>query len=161
MRPVSNVSNNSSHSSSRPISNVPLNIIQGKLNENRNMFINPVYGNKKPLSPSRLVPSPPPANIIHNYTNNPPSTPRNNIPNKSPNIPIIQPTNNNRNPNLQITGSPSLNMHTSDVKIVYQRGSFYPNSPHSSEDNHSVSQSSKHIDVNTEKNINVNKEYLN
>ena len=124
------------------------------------MVINPIYGNKKPLSPSRLVPSPPPANIIHNYTNNPPSTPRNNIPNKSSNIPIIQPTNNNRNPNLQIPGSPSLNMHTSDVKIVYQRGSFSPNSPNSSEDNHSVSRSRKHIDVNTDKN-NVNKEYLN
>lgn len=131
MRPVSNISNNSSHSSSRPISNVPLTIIQSKSIENRNMVINPVYGNQKPLSPSRLVPSPPPANIIQGYPNNPPSTPRNNIPNKSPHPPIMQPLYN-RNPNLQIPGSPSLNMHTSDVKIVYQRGSFSPNSPHSS-----------------------------
>lgn len=134
MRPASNVSNNSSNSrnsyESRPIQNIPLTLIQNKSVENKNVLIHPPYGNKKPISPSRLVPSQPPANILNPYLNSQAQSPRN-TPIKAPNI-VIQPPSNNKTIDQQTNGARSLNMHTSDVKIIYQRGSYSPNSQNSS-----------------------------
>lgn len=82
--------------------------------------------NYKTISPSRLAPSQPPSAIVTyaNIQQHDPQTIQAQ-PQSQPQLqpqPIVTPRIETDRRNTQ-----SNNMHTSDVKIVYQRGSFSPN----------------------------------